>query len=122
MELSLKPTVRTWLIAAFGVVLIQALVLILFGQPLTCECGTIRLWAGQVLSPENSQQITDWYTFSHIIHGFLLRIDLPYLRPEKPTKLGLHHFLKTMPKRNPESNEFLDSSNSLTPPISFPRQ
>jgi hypothetical protein len=53
---------------------------------------------------------------------FLLRIDLPYLRPEKPTKLGLHHFLKTMPKRNPESNEFLDSSNSPTPPISFARQ
>jgi hypothetical protein len=55
------------LIVGLGVALLLAM-----GRPLAYEHGAVRLWSGDVQSDQNSQQLADPYTLTHVTHGVLL--------------------------------------------------
>lgn len=49
-----------------------ALTLAAWGQPLISQSGEFHLWVNSIWSGETSQQVADWYSLSHMVHGLLI--------------------------------------------------
>ena len=63
---------------AVVVVFLQLFLLFSFGQPLVSKTGHVYLfWFGGGV--EDSQQVFDWYSFSHIIHGIIFYFLISYI-------------------------------------------
>ncbi len=78
-----KISTRNAILLALLLVGIQILVLYLQGHIAICKCGEVKLWYGLLNSPGDSQHISDWYTFSHVIHGFIFYFLLRTLSKKK---------------------------------------
>jgi hypothetical protein len=82
-----RISVGTCLVVGAAFIAVQALVLFAMGQPPICACGYVRLWGGIASGPEISQQLTDWYTYSHVIHGIGLYFALWLIAPRRPVAI-----------------------------------
>ncbi len=63
---------RVLQIIVAGVILLLMVVLLRAqGRLFLCACGHFEIWTGDTCSSNNSQQLLDPYSFTHILHGFL---------------------------------------------------
>jgi hypothetical protein len=77
-------SLRNVILIAAAALAFQAAALWALGQPLLCACGYFKLWEGDVASPGLSQQLTDWYSFTHIVHGTLFYLLVWIAAPRLP--------------------------------------
>ena len=59
------------LLISLGIVAIAAGIEYAMGRIPMCKCGTIKLWYGGRGDFEMSQHLTDWYSYSHVLHGII---------------------------------------------------
>lgn len=76
-------TNRRGFIAAALIALSACIILLLMRRPPICTCGYVELWHG-ALDSGNSQHIADWYSLSHVIHGFLFYAGARLLMRHRP--------------------------------------
>lgn len=83
----MTPTsIRRWPWLALAIFLVAAAVLLALGRTPLCPCGAVDLWVGQRDSPRTSQMIADWYSFSHLVHGFIFYAALWLLARHLPVE------------------------------------
>lgn len=66
----MQKTSSTPYVITFLIVVATALILLAMGRTPFCQCGHVDLW-GTINTNEGSQQVFDWYTPSHLLHGIL---------------------------------------------------
>lgn len=63
-----------------------ALLLHAQGRLWFCSCGYLLLWTGNAWSGDNSQHLSDPYSFTHVLHGFMFCWLLWLIFPKWPLR------------------------------------
>lgn len=67
------------LLIVLGIIAALAGLMFWMGRLPICKCGYIKLWYGGRGDSEISQHLTDWYTYSHVLHGLIFYCVLWYV-------------------------------------------
>ena len=86
-----RMTIRARAVLATLIILVAtAAILLAMGRPPICNCGEVALWEPSAMSPRTSQMLADWYSPSHLVHGFLFFAALWWVARTRPVE---HRFL-----------------------------
>jgi hypothetical protein len=87
---NMRISMPVFVVLLFALLGVFVLVLFVMGRMPICECGYIQFWLGMTaITGENSQHFADWYTFSHVIHGFFFYWLLWFWKRDWPVLLRL---------------------------------
>jgi len=59
------------LLLSLGIIIAIVALMFWMGRLPICKCGYVKLWHGGRGDSEISQHLTDWYTYSHVLHGVI---------------------------------------------------
>jgi hypothetical protein len=91
------------------------------GRLFFCSCGEFQFWVGDTCSSLNSQQLFDPYSFTHILHGFLLcwLIALLFTRLSPPWQLSLAAVLEALWEVLENTNFVIDRYRAQTAALGY---
>ena len=100
---------------------LTALALWAQGRLFSCSCGEFRFWVGNTCSSQNSQQLFDPYSFTHILHGFLLfwLITLLFKRIPWPWQLTTAAILEALWEVLENTNFVIDRYREQTAALGY---
>jgi hypothetical protein len=118
------PTNRRSLFPVVVIVLLVPLTAVALwaeGRLFLCACGEFQLWIGDTCSSRNSQQLFDPYSFTHILHGFLLfwLITLVFRRLSPRWQLSLAAILEALWEVLENTNFVIDRYRSQTAALGY---
>ena len=118
------PTSRQWLFPVVVIVLLiplTALALWAEGRLFSCSCGEFKFWIGDTCSSQNSQQFFDPYSFTHILHGFLLfwLVALLFKKLSSPWQLTLAAILEAVWEVIENTNFVIDRYRAQTAALGY---
>ena len=62
---------KTHAILSIAIMVAAGVILFLMGRVPFCRCGMVSVWSSDISSNQQSQQLADPYTVTHVIHGAL---------------------------------------------------